>query len=112
MGICTWPVGGQGSVLVAGVRAPQGAQREAGLAQFKRASQTLKAQGWSEERKDFGNGGCVLMTPPASAKSMPSSTGCFAEAKGMGISADHNGPSKVPMAQMKTLLDNAIGRLP
>jgi hypothetical protein len=110
MGMCTWPEDGQGTVSVAVVRAPQGAQRESGLARFKQAFQTLKAQGWSEERKDFSNGACVLMTP--SAKSMPISTGCFAEAKGLGISAGHNGPSKVPIDKMKTLLDKAIGRLP
>jgi hypothetical protein len=112
MGMCTWPAGGQGSVSVAVVRALQGAQREAGLAQFKRAFETLKAQGWSEERKEFSNGACALMTPPASAKGMPVSTGCFAEAKGMGISVGHNSSSKVSVDKMKTLLDKAIGRLP
>ena len=52
------------------------------------------------------------MTPPASSAGMPLSTGCFAEAKGMGISVGHNGPSRVPIDKVKPLLDKAIGRLP
>ena len=60
-----------------------GAQREAGLAQFNKTFQTLRSQGWAEERKDFPNGACVIVTPPASAKGMPISSACFAEAKGM-----------------------------
>jgi hypothetical protein len=88
------------------------AQREAGLAQFNQTFQTLKAQGWNQERKDFSNGACVIMTPPASAKGMPITSGCFAEAKGMRISVGHNGGAKVSMDKMKALLDKAIGRLP
>lgn len=112
MGMCTWRTGSEGSVAVAIVRAPQGAQRDAGLAQFKQTFQTLKAQGWSEEKKDFSNGMCALMTPPPPGTDMPISTGCFAESKGMGISVGHNGSARVPMDKVKTLLDKAIGRLP
>jgi hypothetical protein len=112
MGMCDWPTGSQSGVSLAVTRGLPGAQREAGLAQFEKTFQTLKSQGWSQERKDFNNGACVIFTPPASAKGMPISTGCFAEAKGMGISVGHNGPSKVSMDKMKTLLDKAIGRLP
>src|SRR5262249_18696527 len=89
MAMCNWPTGTP--------RGLAGAQREAGLAQFEKTFQTLKSQGWSQERKDFPNGACVIMTPPASAKGMPISTGCFAEAKGMGISVGHNGGAKVAM---------------
>jgi hypothetical protein len=112
MAMCDWPTGSQSAVSLAVTRGLQGAQREAGLAQFDRTFQTLKSQGWGQERKDFPNGACVIMTPPASAKGMPVSTGCFAEAKGMGISVGHNGGAKVSMDRMKTLLDKAIGRLP
>ena len=112
MGMCNWPAGTQGGVSLAVTRAPQGAQREAELAHFNQAFQTLKGQGWAEERKDFTNGACVIMTPPPSAKGMPISSGCFAEAKGVGISVGHNGSAKVSMDRMKTLLDKAIGRLP
>ena len=112
MAMCNWPTSSQSGVSLAVTRGLAGAQREAGLAQFNKTFQTLRSQGWTEERKDFPNGACVIVTPPASAKGMPISSGCFAEAKGMGISVGHNGPSKVSMDKMKTLLDKAIGRLP
>jgi hypothetical protein len=112
MGMCTWPTGGQSTVSVAVIRAATGASREAGLARMAQIFDTLKAQGWGEERKDFANGRCVLMIPPATAKGMPVSTGCFAEAKGVGLSVGHNGATRVSMDKIRTLLDKAIGRLP
>lgn len=112
MGMCTWPAGSQASVAVAVIRAPQGAQRETALAQFRQAFQILKSQGWGEQRRDFANGTCAVMTPPSTRTGLPTSTGCFAEAKGMGISVGHNGASGVAMDKVKTLLDRAIGRLP
>jgi len=112
MAMCQWPTGSQSAVSLAVTRGLQGAQREAGLAQFNKTFETLKSQGWSQERKDFPSGACVIMTPPASAKGLPTSTACFAEAKGMGISVGHNGGAKVSMDRMKALLDKAIGRLP
>ena len=112
MGMCTWPTeGGQSSVSVAVARATTGASREAALARMAQVFDVLKAQGWSEERKDFANGRCVVMTPPA-GKGLPVSTGCFAEAKGLGISVGHNGPTRVSMDRVRMLLDKAIGRLP
>ena len=112
MGMCTWPTdGGQSSVSVAITRAASGPSREAALAKMAQVFDVLKAQGWSEERKDFANGRCVLMTPPA-ARGLPVSTGCFAEAKGMGLSVGHNGPTRASMDRVRTLLDKAIGRLP
>ncbi len=112
MGMCTWPTdGGQSSVSVAVTRATTDASRAAALAKMAQIFDTLKAQGWKEERKDFANGRCVVMTPPA-AKGLPVSTGCFAEAKGMGLSVGHNGPARVSMDRVRTLLDKAIGRLP
>jgi hypothetical protein len=112
MGMCTWPTdGGQSSVSVAITRAASGPSREAALAKMAQVFDVLKAQGWSEERTDFPNGRCVLMTPPA-AKGLPVSTGCFAEAKGMGLSVGHNGGTRVSMDKVRTLLDKAIARLP
>jgi len=112
MGMCTWPAASRASVAVAVMRAPQGAQREAALAQFRQAFQILKSQGWSEQRRDFANGTCALMTPPSAKTGLPVSTGCFAEAKGQGISVGHNGASGVAMDKVRALLDKAIGRLP
>ena len=111
MGMCSWRTGEQNTVSVAVIRAATGASRQAGLAKMAQVFDTLKAQGWTEERKDFANGRCVLMTPPA-AKGLPVSTGCFAEAKGMGLSVGHNGPTRASMDRVRTLLDKAIGRLP
>jgi hypothetical protein len=112
MGVCTWRTGAQSTVSVAVIRAATGAAREAGLAKLSQVFDTLKAQGWTEERKDFPTGRCAVMTPPASAKAMPLSTGCFAEAKGMGLSVGHSGTARVPMDKVRALLDKAIGRLP
>jgi hypothetical protein len=112
MAMCSWPTGSQSSASLAVTKGLAGTPREAGLAQFNKTFETLKSQGWGQERKDFPNGACVIMTPPASMKNMPISTGCFAEAKGMGISVGHNGPAKTSMDRVKGLLDKAIGRLP
>src|SRR5262245_14682008 len=46
MAMCNWPTGTQSNVGVAVTRGLAGAQREAGLAQFGKAFQTLKSQGW------------------------------------------------------------------
>src|SRR5712692_2116765 len=63
MGTCSWAVK-DGGFHLSVIRAPQGAQREAGLAKLNESFQTLTAQGWTQEKKDFGNAKCVLMTPP------------------------------------------------
>jgi len=112
MGGCMWAVGDQGMVSVSVVRAPKGSQHEASLAQLNQAFDALKAQGWKEERKDFSNARCSIMTPPSSETNAPISTGCIAEAKGMGISVGSvSGKKKVAIEKVKALLDGAIGRL-
>ena len=40
-------------------------QKDIGMAKIKQAFETLKAQGWTEEKKDFGDIHCARMTPPA-----------------------------------------------
>ncbi len=113
MGGCMWAVGDQGMVSVSVIRAPKGAQREAGLTQLNQVFAQLKTQGWKEERKDFSNARCSIMTPPSSETDAPISTGCIAEAKGMGISVGSmSGKKKVAIEKVKALLDKAIGRLP
>jgi len=112
MSMCRWPIGAQGMLSISVIRSPQGAQREAGLAQLNQMFETLKAQGWTEERKDFSNIRCAIMTPPSSAKDVPISTGCFAEAKGRGMGIGLMGEKKVAIEKVKVLLDKAIGRLP
>jgi hypothetical protein len=112
MRMCRWSIGDQGMVSISVIRSPQGAQREAGFAQLNRMFDMLKAQGWTEERKDFSNIRCAMMTPPSSAKDVPPSTGCFAEAKGRGLGIGWMGAKKVAIEKVKALLDKAIGRLP
>jgi hypothetical protein len=113
MGGCMWAADNQGMVSISMIRAPQGALREAGLAKLREAFQRLKAKGWTEEKKEFSNAKCALMTPPASSKKdIPVMTGCFAEAKGMGLSVGYMGRTSVPVDTVKTLLDKVIGRLP
>jgi hypothetical protein len=110
---CMWAADNQSMVSISMIRALQGAMREAGLAKLREGFQRLKAKGWTEEKKEFSNARCALMTPPASSKKdIPVITGCFAEAKGMGISVGYMGRTSVPIETVKTLLDKAIGRLP
>jgi len=110
---CMWTADNQGMVSISMIRAPQGALREAGLAKLREGFQRLKAKGWTEEKKEFSNAKCALMTPPASSKKdIPVMTGCFAEAKGMAISVGYMGKTSVPIETVKTLLDKALGRLP
>ena len=113
LGGCMWAAYNQGMVSISMIRAPQGAQREAGLAKLRDGFQRLKAKGWTEEKKEFTNAKCALMTPPASPeKDIPVMTGCVAEAKGVAISVGYMGRTSVPIEKVKTLLDKAIGRLP
>jgi hypothetical protein len=112
IGLCTWAAGTDTSVTVAVARATPGARRDAALGQLRQVVQTLKSQGWTEQSRDFPNGTCVVMTPPAGTAGLPSSTGCFAEAKGVGLSVGYNGSASLSMDRAKTLLDKAIGRLP
>jgi hypothetical protein len=112
MGVCMWPIHNrEGMVSVNIIPMPQGAQRAEGLAKLNKAFETLKAQGWTEEKKEFGNAKCVIMTPPSSEKNVPISTGCIAEAKGMGISVGSMSRNKVSIEKVKMLLDKAIGRI-
>ena len=113
LGGCMWAADNQGMVSISMIRAPQGALREAGVGKLREGFQRLKAKGWTEEKKEFGNAKCALMTPPASPeKDIPVMTGCVAEAKGVAISVGYMGRTSVSIEKVKTLLDKAIGRLP
>src|ERR1700737_2097021 len=113
MATCMWPIEGQSMVNVSVIRAPKGEQREAGLARLRQAFTDLEAKGWKPEKKDFGNGTCLFLTPPASIPNAPTVTSCFAEAKGLGMSvAFMGGKQNVAIEKVKSLLDKVIGRLP
>jgi hypothetical protein len=115
MGSCMWPLGdGQSVVSVNVIRALQGAQREAGLAQLRQVFEGLKAQGWTEAQKMLGNATCATLTPPPSATDAPTMVVCLAEAKQMAISVGWMAEKgkKVAAEKIKALLDTAVARLP
>lgn len=113
MGGCMWRLGAQDMLSVSVVRALQGAQREAALAGLDQANDALRTQGWSEDKKMIGDARCSMMTPPRGQRDVPLMTGCMAEAKGMALSVGFMSPTKkVPVEQLKTLLDKAAARLP
>jgi len=109
MRTCTWRVGGQGMVSLNVIRAPKDAKP--GTALLHQAFETLKSQGWKEERKQLGSVTCVLMTPPSGQDKLPISTGCLGEAKERGLSIGAMGKKAVPIEQIKPLFDKAVARL-
>ena len=111
-GNCMWKVGDQGMMSVGVTAAPKGAAREAGLGKMKEVYDKLKAQHWTEERQDFSNGWCSVMTPPASEKDTPIVSGCMAEAKGKAIAVTYLDPKqKLAPGKAKALLDKVIGHM-
>ena len=112
MGNCMWKVGDQGMMAVGVMPAAKGAEREAGLAKLNEVYDGLKAKHWTEERQEFSNGWCSVMTPPASEKDTPIMSGCMAEAKGNAIAVTYLDPKqKLALDKAKALLDKAIGRM-
>ena len=112
MGVCMWPTHDkQGMVSVNIISVPQGAQRTEGLAKLNEAFEKLKAKGWTEEKKEFGNTKCVIMTPPSSEKNVPILTTCIGETKGMGTSVGSMSRNKVSIEKVKMLLDKVMGRI-
>jgi hypothetical protein len=115
LGRCLWLLGdGQSMVSANVLRALQGAQREAGLAQLRQIFEGLKAQGWAEAHKMLGNTTCATLTPPPSDTDAPTMVVCLAEAKQMAISVGWMAEQgkKVAPAKIKALLDTAVARLP
>jgi hypothetical protein len=110
---CMWKLGEQGMVNVNAIPAATGAAREAGLAKIRQAMETLKSQGWKEEKQTFGSVMCSTLTPPPAQKNMPVAAGCMGEAKGMGVGVGSMARgSSVPLAKLKALFDKATSRLP
>ena len=100
-----------GGMHLSVAKVPPGSH-EAFMAKLNEIYATLKAQGWTEEKKDFGRVSCELMTPPPGKKDDPVTTGCFAEAKGMVVSISTLGKTRIPMEKVKALVDSAIARFP
>jgi hypothetical protein len=111
---CMWGIEARGMVSLSVIRAASGAEREAGLAKLREATEALKAQGWTREEKVVGGTHCGTLTPPpALAKQMGVAVGCMGEAKGMAISVSSMiVESAVPPEKIKALFDAAVARLP
>src|SRR5262245_17795820 len=113
MATCMWPLSGMDVVTISAVKALQGAQRQAALADLDNATNEMKSQGWREERQDIGGARCSTMTPPAAERTAPVMTGCFMETKGVALSVGTMTANKKTAIQpMRDLLDKASSRLP
>src|SRR4029077_19641197 len=104
-------IGEQGMVNLSLVPAAKGASKADGIANMRQGFEKLKAQGWTQERKEFGSVVSPIMTPPAGRETMPLSTGCMGEAKGMAMGIGMAGKKRISMAAVKTLWDQAAKRL-
>jgi hypothetical protein len=110
MKMCSWRMKSGGLHLSANP-VPPGSSREALEAQLAKTYQLLTSKGWRQEKKDFGNVSCTLLTPPAGDKASPANTSCLAVVKGMMVNADALNMTAVPMEKLKLLVDSASGRL-
>ena len=109
--MCSWRMP-SGGIHVSVGKMPPGMTMDILMAEMTKPYTKLKAQGWTEQKKDFSNMKCSLFTPPAAQHDSPTTTNCIAEAKGMIVTAAT--VSKVPLAidKVKVLLDSAIAHLP
>ena len=110
MKMCSWRMQAGGLHLSVS-KVPPGMSRDAVIAELNKNYVALKAQGWTEEKKDFGGVSCNLMTPPAGKQDMPATTSCLTVAKGMLVSAATITKTRIPMEKLKPLVDSAAGRL-
>ena len=108
--LCNWQMGA-GKLSLSIARMPPGVSRAALIGQLDRGYAALKAQGWKEEKKDFGNIFCSLMTPPVVRQDAPTTTGCLIPTKGLVVSIATLGKTRVPMERAKALVESALRRL-
>ncbi len=109
---CMWGVAGNGMVAVSMMPAPKGVSREEGIAKLNQVYGELKAQQWTEERKDFPDGFCSIMTPPPSKKDTPILAGCVVEVKGILMSSSFMSPTeKLSMGKTRALMDKAVSHM-
>jgi len=110
MNLCNWRMPTGGLMMVAS-KMPPGVSREAIMTTLNQSWSELKTKGWAEEKKEFGGVSCFLMTPPAGDTRSPKPTSCTVLAKGMVLSITTMGTTRVPMENVKALIDSAAGRL-
>jgi hypothetical protein len=111
--MCAWRIGPMDIVRVSVAPVLQGAQRAQGLAALNQSFEAMKADGWKEDAKQFGDTRCSIMMPPPNERDAPLMTGCMGEAKGQAVSISSMSASKtVPIEPVKDLFDKAVSRLP
>jgi hypothetical protein len=111
--MCAWRLGPRDIVRVSVAPALQGASRAQGLASLNQSFDAMKAQGWREDAKSFGDIRCSTMTPPPAERDAPLMTGCMGEVKGMAVSISSMSATKqVAIEPVKDLFDKAAERLP
>ncbi len=111
---CTWPAGAPLSMFAINViPVPAGVSREQGIALIKKSYTDLLGEGWTEEKKDFGDAYCTLVSPPAAQVGHdPIVSACIGESKGLGLSVMYMSPTKkLTLDNVKGLYDHAVGRL-
>jgi hypothetical protein len=114
MNNCSWPTGALPSMFgINVIPVPAGVSREQGIAMIKKSYTDLLGEGWTEEKHDFGDAYCSLLTPPADDEAKrPIVSACMGEAKGLGVSVMYMSPTKkLTMDNVKALYDHAVGRL-
>ena len=109
--VCSWDVAAPpGHVVISIVRPPVGMS----VKDFVKQTQMidgLRAAHFKVEEKDFANALCFIATPPASQSTGLRLSSCVAKVKGMFLSLVFTSPTKqLSIAQVKTLLDQALGR--
>lgn len=111
---CMWKLGDYGMLNISVIKASSPENAARGVAKLHEALAVLEARGWTVTDTKIGGTLCSTAVPPKSEQdSTPSSTGCYASAKGfaysVGVMAPH---ANVPPARVKTLADQIAKRLP
>jgi hypothetical protein len=111
--MCAWRLGPRDIVRVSVAPALDGAQRAQGLSALTQSFDQMKADGWRENARQFGDIRCSSMTPPPDISDAPLMTGCMGEARGRALSISAMSASKpAAIDPIKDLFDKAAARLP
>lgn len=108
---CTWAAGSAYVILYI-IRAPRTTEERAtGLADLRRAEDTLRKQGWVIEPANIPGAECHSYKPPAGQSNLPSGgAACIMVSKGLAFSLGVTG--SVTPQQVKALADKVAARLP
>ena len=94
------------------MQVPPGANLKEGLAKLDEVYAKLRAKKWTEERKQYPDGFCSIMTPPPTEKRAPMMAGCVTRSKGLVVSSGYMSPTnKLSMEQTRTLLDRTVSHM-